>query len=176
MKTAQHQLDEAMNPVWAPEWLRGSEPESGSFLVPQNLPQSNQSHPYHCTHSLVQSLKQIYLNHGELDERAGENLALRDQFLPELLMAYISTLNFYGHAISRDYLVECMDLVACVADEARGKHIVETLMRVGRMTEFVELVTRVSREMVGGNEMITKGTQKRKKSAQKLALWSVKSV
>ena len=115
-----------------------------------------------------------FLTHDDLEENSAENLAIRDQFLPELLIAYITALNFYGHAVSRDYLIECMELIAYIADDSKGKHIVETLMRTKRMAEFVELVTRVSKEMVGANETLQKGNSKRKVS-RKMALWSVRA-
>ena len=174
MKSAQRHLDDAMNPIWSPDWLRSSEQKSGSPNIPPNLSPLNDN-PYYYTYTLAKSLENIYLRHGYIDERLGENLAIRDQFLPELLIAYISTLSFYGHAVAREYLVECMDLVAYVADEAKGKHIVETLMRTGRMAEFVEAVTRVSRQMVAANETVQKGVVGRRKKLQRMVLWGVKT-
>ena len=174
MKTAQGELDDAMNPIWSPEWLQGSAQGSGSPSVSQITSSIIFSNPYYHTAICAQALTSIYLNHGVLEEESAENLAIRDQFLPELLIAYITALNFYGHAVSRDYLIECMELVAYIADESKGKHIVETLMRTKRMVEFVELVTRVSREMVGANERSQRGNTKRKVS-RKMALWSVRT-
>ena len=174
MKNAQSELDDAMNPIWSPEWLQGSAQESGSPSVPQIVSSTNVFNPYYEATVCVRALTNIYLNHGHLEEESAENLAIRDQFLPELLVAYITALNFYAHAVSRDYLIECMELVAYIADESKGRHIVETLMRTKRMVEFVELVTRVSREMVGANETSQKGGNPKKKVSRKMGLWSVR--
>ena len=54
---------------------------------------------------------------------------LRDTYLPETIMAYISTLHFAGMCLSRDNLFECMELAAVIAGDGN-------VARVHRIVPF----------------------------------------
>lgn len=61
---------------------------------------------------------------------------LREAYLPETIIAYVYTLQFAGSILSRDLLMECMDLSALIA--AEGSDLLDLFVRTGRMQELVE--------------------------------------
>jgi len=61
---------------------------------------------------------------------------LREAYLPETILAYISTLQFAGSVLSRDLLMECMDLSALIA--AEDSDLLDLFVKMGRVQELVE--------------------------------------
>jgi nuclear pore complex protein Nup107 len=61
---------------------------------------------------------------------------LRDSYLPETVIGYVSVLHFAGTSLSRDYLLECMELAALIA--RKDADIAVVLVKSGRMKEIVE--------------------------------------
>lgn len=90
-------------------------------------------------------------------------------------MAYISTLQLSGESLSRDLLMECMDLSALVA--ADGSDLLELFMKVGRMQELVEAFAHAGKSLL----LITsaKGSSSKSKKIRAKGwtpeLWTVKS-
>ncbi|KAG5963875.1 hypothetical protein E4U58_003413 [Claviceps cyperi] len=70
---------------------------------------------------------------------------LRDAYLPETVLAYISALHFAGTGISRDHLLECMDLASVIAE--RNSDLSATFMDAQRMKELVEALTACSKTL-----------------------------
>lgn len=70
---------------------------------------------------------------------------LRDAYLPETILAYISALHFAGTGISRDHLLECMDLASVIAE--RNSDLSGTFVDAGRMKELVEALTACSKTL-----------------------------
>lgn len=61
---------------------------------------------------------------------------LREAYIPETVIAYISTLHFAGGAVSRDNFMECMDLAALIAE--KDSNIAQEFIKSGRMKELLE--------------------------------------
>jgi nuclear pore complex protein Nup107 len=61
---------------------------------------------------------------------------LREAYLPETILAYVHTLRFAGSILSRDLLMECMDLSALIAEE--GSDLLDIFIKTGRAQELVE--------------------------------------
>ncbi|KAI8961768.1 nuclear pore protein 84/107 [Daldinia sp. FL1419] len=61
---------------------------------------------------------------------------LRDAYLPEVIIGYVSVLHFAGTALSRDNLLECMELASLIAK--KDSDVAAVIMKAGRMKELVE--------------------------------------
>ncbi|KAG6017954.1 hypothetical protein E4U43_008081 [Claviceps pusilla] len=75
---------------------------------------------------------------------------LRQAYLPETILAYVSALHFAGTGISRDYLLECMELASVVAE--RNSDVAMAFVGAGRMTELVEAFTACSKTLAIATE------------------------
>nr|AEL00685.1 Nup84p [Thermochaetoides thermophila] len=72
-------------------------------------------------------------------------LDIRQAYIPETILAYISCLHFAGTSLSRDNLLECMDLAAIIAE--KDSDVAKEFMRCGRMKELVEAFASASKAL-----------------------------
>ena len=100
---------------------------------------------------------------------------LRQVYLPETVLAYVSTLHFAGTCVSRDYLLECMDLASVVAD--KNSDIAACFAEARRMKELVEAFALCSKALA----VVTSDKKNGGLSSKRLRetgwsreLWSVK--
>lgn len=112
----------------------------------------------------------------ETEEWEGEFPLLREAYLPETILAYIHTLRFAGAALTRNFLMECMDLAAMVAEE--DSDLLQLFQRTGRMQELVQALADASKALLlitsekkGGAR--SRGKQTRIQGWQQ-ELWNVK--
>lgn len=61
---------------------------------------------------------------------------LRDAYLPEIILGYVSALHFAGTTLTRDNLLECMELASVVAK--KDADVAAVIMKAGRMKELLE--------------------------------------
>ncbi|MCJ1308135.1 Nucleoporin nup84 [Agyrium rufum] len=109
-------------------------------------------------------------------DEAKLNLETRVSVLPEILLAYLSAINFIGHYITREAYIKAMDLATIVANETHGRNLVEALTKSGRMAEFVHALTVVCQELLGSVENgDRKGERKRRKEdvERQMRIWCV---
>ena len=59
---------------------------------------------------------------------------IRNHYVPECILGYNSALYFAGHALTRKYLVECMNLAQEVAQNSM---LTDAFIAAGRMRELV---------------------------------------
>ena len=71
---------------------------------------------------------------------------LREAYLPETILAYILTLQFGGTSLTRDFLMECMDLCTHVASE--GSDLLELFVKTGRLQDVVEAFAQASKALL----------------------------
>ncbi|KAE9376803.1 hypothetical protein N431DRAFT_401256 [Stipitochalara longipes BDJ] len=71
---------------------------------------------------------------------------LREAYLPETLLAYIVSLQFAGNVLTRDYLMECMELSALIAEE--NSDLLKLFIETGRMQELVEALAMASKSLL----------------------------
>lgn len=82
-----------------------------------------------------------------LDENEADDLKLiRTAYLPEVVLAYNSALYTAGPTITRDCLLESMDLSVTVANESNG--LAEAFQQAGRMRELVQSFAQTSKQML----------------------------
>ncbi|KAI1345373.1 nuclear pore protein 84/107 [Xylaria sp. FL0043] len=100
---------------------------------------------------------------------------LRDVYLPETIIGYVSVLHFAGTSLSRDNLLECMELASIIA--RKDADIAAVLMKAGRMKEVVEGFANCSKALaISGNEKKGPGgsSKKLREMGWTRELWSVK--
>ena len=104
-------------------------------------------------------------------ETADEALELdqiRSACLAEVLLAYITVLNFSARFVSREYLLKCLELGAAIA--SKDSDLASTFVATGRMAELVDALAATSTSMLHAEES-AKGS---KKGSAKLSIWSGK--
>ncbi|RYP65361.1 hypothetical protein DL771_008351 [Monosporascus sp. 5C6A] len=100
---------------------------------------------------------------------------LRDAYLPETIIGYVSVLHFAGTSLSRDNLLECMELAAVIAK--KDSDVAAVLMKCGRMKEVVEGFANCSKALaISGSEKKASGgsSKKLREMGWTRELWSVK--
>ncbi|KAG5925897.1 hypothetical protein E4U53_003203 [Claviceps sorghi] len=97
--------------------------------------------------SFVDLKLNVFSSHPDGDD---ELKKLRQAYLPETILAYVSALHFAGTGISRDYLLECMELASVVAE--RNSDVATAFVDAGRMTELVEAFTACSKSLAIATE------------------------
>ena len=116
-------------------------------------------------------LKQWLLNSSHEDEALQ---LLRDIYLPEAILAYISTLHYAGAWMSRDNLLECMELAATIAE--KGSDLAACFVNANRMKELVEAFAACSKAlaMAAGEKKGASSTSKKlREMGWSRDLWSV---
>ncbi|KAK4154029.1 nuclear pore protein 84/107 [Chaetomidium leptoderma] len=117
-------------------------------------------------------LKNWLLVSNEVDKDFQE---LRDAYIPETVLAYISCLHFAGTSLSRDNLLECMELAAVIAE--KGSDVAQQFLRCGRMKELVEAFASSSKALAIWTSD-KKGSQTNSKKIREMGwsreLWSIK--
>ncbi|KAK4682005.1 Nucleoporin nup84 [Podospora pseudoanserina] len=98
---------------------------------------------------------------------------LREAYIPETVIAYISTLHFAGGAVSRDNFMECMDLAALIAE--KDSNIAQEFIKSGRMKELLESFAACSKALaVSTAESKGKSSKKHRELGWSRELWSIK--
>ncbi|KAK0730538.1 nuclear pore protein 84/107 [Lasiosphaeris hirsuta] len=100
---------------------------------------------------------------------------LRGAYIPETVLGYISSLHFAGACISRDHLLEAMDLASVIAE--KGSDLGYEFVLAGRMAELIESFASSSKALaISANEK--KGSQTNSKKLKEMGwsreLWSIK--
>ncbi|TPX17389.1 uncharacterized protein E0L32_003032 [Thyridium curvatum] len=102
---------------------------------------------------------------------------LRETYLPEVIIAYASTLQFAGTTTSRDYLLECMDLASVIAD--KDSDLAQLFVKSGRMKELIESFASCSKALAIWTSDVKKGgpgasSKKLREMGWSRELWSIK--
>ncbi|POS85399.1 hypothetical protein EPUL_001842 [Erysiphe pulchra] len=100
---------------------------------------------------------------------------VRQAYLPEILIAYITTLQIAGLYLSHDFLLEAMDVSSILAEE--GSDILEVFTKTGRLHEMIDNLARASKTLLtissSKQKPVSKSTRL-KKQGRTLKLWDVK--
>lgn len=101
------------------------------------------------------------------ESEAGFLDQIRTFYLPEIMLAYNSVLYFAGHAISRSWLVECMNLAQVVATNPT---LTNAFVEGKRMQELVTAFALSSQALLHANEQ---GGKKGKRD-HGIDIWNVR--
>ncbi|KAI1824244.1 nuclear pore protein 84/107 [Xylaria intraflava] len=125
----------------------------------------------------IKSFMDPILNNWLLESlREGEDFTyLREVYLPETIIGYVSVLHFAGMAIARDNLLECMELASVIAK--KDADVAALLMKTGRMKELVEAFANCSKALaITSNEKKAPGgsNKKLREMGWSRELWAIK--
>ncbi|KAK0383311.1 hypothetical protein NLU13_9224 [Sarocladium strictum] len=106
-----------------------------------------------------------------------ELLRLRQTYLTETILAYVSALHFAGTTLSRDYHLECMELASTIAEGESD--LAASFLEAGRMRELVEAFAACSKALAvatgGAGRSAGVSNKKLREMGWSRDLWSVKS-
>ncbi|ODA76625.1 hypothetical protein RJ55_07896 [Drechmeria coniospora] len=108
------------------------------------------------------------------DNSDEELAALRQTYLPETILAFISGLHYAGTGLSRDNLLDCMELASVIAE--RNSDLAQTFVKAGRMTELVEALAACSKALaVASTEKraISSSNKKLREMGWSRNLWAI---
>ncbi|KAI1268822.1 nuclear pore protein 84/107 [Xylariaceae sp. FL1019] len=100
---------------------------------------------------------------------------IRDAYLAEVVLGYVSVLHCAGTHLSRDNLLECMELASMIAK--KDSDVAVAMMKAGRMKELVEGFAGVSRALaisVGEKRSLGSSSKKARERGWSRDLWQVK--
>jgi nuclear pore complex protein Nup107 len=95
---------------------------------------------------------------------------LRNHYIPDCILAYNSTLYFAGHALSRAYLVDCMDLAQMVATNPM---LTAAFVESRRMKELVQAFALDSQALLRANEQGGMKAKRTKADQGNSEIWNV---
>lgn len=101
---------------------------------------------------------------------------IRREYLPETILAYVSALHFAGTGLSRDNLLESMELATIVAE--RSSDLTSVFTETQRMMELVEALSACSKALAvatGEKRAAGAGSKKLREMGWSRDIWSVKS-
>ena len=91
-----------------------------------------------------------------------------------MILAYNSVLNYGGHALSREILLQCMDLATIIA--AENSDLADIFIKAGRMSELVNSMAIASKSILRAEEIGGKSTRKgRKIQGSSMDIWNVRA-
>lgn len=105
------------------------------------------------------------------DEEASDLEKIRTAYIPEIVLAYNTVLHSAGSLISRDNLIESMDLSTTIARD--GSYIAECFVRAKRMRELVTSFAETSKAMLILKEAGRPWRSKKDKEGKDLGLWEI---
>ena len=116
-------------------------------------------------------------SHANIHNTAGDEelREIRRAYLPETVLAYISALHFAGTGLSRDWLLECMNL-ATVVSETKSD-LEETFVEAKRVRELLEALAASSKALAiatGDKRAAGTSSKKLREKGWSRDLWSVK--
>lgn len=109
-------------------------------------------------------------------EGDSELAQLRQMYLPETILAYVSTWHFAGTSLARHYLLECMELASVVAD--KNSDIAACFVEARRMKELVEAFALCSKALAvcaADKKPAGASSKKIREAGWSRDLWSVRS-
>jgi nuclear pore complex protein Nup107 len=110
------------------------------------------------------------------DTDGDEELAgLRKAYLPETVLAYVSALHAAGTSLSRDWLLECMELATIIT--ARDSDVLSLFIEAARVKELLEAFTATSKTLAiatGEKRATGAGSKKLRELGWSRDLWSIK--
>ncbi|KAJ5047115.1 uncharacterized protein L3040_002958 [Drepanopeziza brunnea f. sp. 'multigermtubi'] len=71
---------------------------------------------------------------------------LREAYLPEMILAYLSVLQYCGGALSRQHLMTCMDISTVIAEE--DSDLLALFVKTGKIQELVDKLAAASKDLL----------------------------
>lgn len=128
------------------------------------------------TRQSIQPLLHGWLLTSQNDSYTTEFRLLREAYLPGTLLAYITILQFAGLSLTRDFLLDCMELSSIIAEE--GSDLLDLFRKSGHMQELVEVLALASKALLLASSSPKNKTTRSKKLRMRgwsQELWNVRS-
>lgn len=107
-----------------------------------------------------------------VDEAEAADLKqIRTAYIPELIIAYNTVLHAAGYLISRENLIESMDMSVTIADDKN--QLAECFTAAGRMREMVTSFAHTSKSMLVLKAEGRKWTSRKDRQGKDLGIWEV---
>jgi len=101
---------------------------------------------------------------------------VREAYLPETILAYITLLHFGGRHLTRDYLMESMELSSLIAED--GSDLLDLFTKTRRLEELVQILALCSKSLLVASSL-PKNKRSRSKKLRMIGrtqgLWNVQS-
>lgn len=173
-----HELSQLVLAIESLAAWRAVESEYTSTVPkPHHIPSTLKNHIEDVQASMAPIIKGILLQSAD-EEEAKDLNDIRINYIPETIIAYISVLQTAGSIISRDFLLDAMDLANDVAnstDTSRSENngLQECFVQAGRMRELVECFAIVSKAMLVLKAEGKKWNGDKKKMGRDLGMWEI---
>ena len=111
---------------------------------------------------------------GSTDDEATQFRAIRNAYLPDLVLAFINVLRDSARFHTRELLLKGMDLATLVAEE--GSDVGECFVEAGKMAELVTAFAFTSQAIIRADEAgRRKSKSRRKLDGKSLEIWSARA-
>jgi len=129
------------------------------------------THPQNGKTCAVKSHNKLFTNR-DADKEAEELTAIREAYLPQLILAFHSALQSAAFLISREHLLQSLDLAN---DVAANEELTRCFVASGRMGELVDAFALSSKAMLQLNEQPGGSSAKKRRGRQgeTLDIWDV---
>lgn len=144
-----HELEQLVHAIEAlAHWRDEEEKYITKAPKPSTVPSSLKEAKAAVSDAMAPILTGILLH--PRDEQEASDLAfIRDTYVPEVVVAYNTVLHAAGNLITRDALLESMDLsVAIASTDGEGNGLAECFQRSGRLRELVSSFALTSKVML----------------------------
>ncbi|SMY20693.1 unnamed protein product [Zymoseptoria tritici ST99CH_1A5] len=122
--------------------------------------------------SMAQILSGTVLWEGTDDDEIADLTRIREMYLTEVVIAYNSVLHTAGSIISRQSLIESMDLsVTIAAEESAG--LAATIVKAGRMRELVRSFAASSKAMLILKDAGKEWKPRKEREGKDLSVWEI---
>ena len=132
-------------------WRIEEHPYVSKVPKPSSIPSGLKRAKDDVSSAMEPVLKGILLQPAD-EEEAKDLTYIRDTYVPEIVLAYITVLHAAGNLISRENLMDAMDLANFIAEgkDANGQSngLEECFVKAGRMRELVECLALTSKVML----------------------------
>lgn len=118
-------------------------------------------------------LRQGFLMREHAPESATEDDQLRkirQAYLPEIVLAYVASLHAAGYLLSRENMLQCLDVATEIA---ANKDLVQCFKESGRMKELVHSFALTSKAMLELGESNASSRKNKNRSGRSLGIWEV---
>lgn len=104
------------------------------------------------------------------DLESGQLCTIREAYLPEMLIAYVSALHAGGGFVSRELLLDALELAVEIA---RNDELVRCFVVKKRTAELADVFARVNRTLLRINEGSSHTRARDRRTGRTMALWDV---
>lgn len=112
------------------------------------------------------------LTHHTADDVQEQLTKIRQAYLPEMVLGYVSALHAAGHLLSRENLLKCMDVATEIA---QCETLVDCFTASGRMKDLVKSFALTSKAMLVLSQTGSSKKRKGGRAGRSLGIWEIQA-